>query len=153
MNGSNPSQATTNQKFSEMLRLINASRTVRGWAHLTEDEAKRVVPIWVGYLDSARVPLEHFGRLFERASETRANAIANGERPPDLSPELLVAQWRGRNGLAAELEHRRTETVGSGIVEMIAGDGSKMLWRDECPDCFGTGYRRVMQGGYSGVVH
>lgn len=144
-------QTAKSDDFKTLTDLINQSRVTRGWQMMTAEETVRIVPIWHKVLTETGIPAEQYAALFKRAHDARTRQISDGHKPTELSPEFLASQWSGRNGLAAEIREKSTDLSGE-MYYLTAGDGSKMLYRDECPKCLNTGFEMVTRGMYRGVV-
>lgn len=64
-----------------------------------------------------------------------------GKDVPQMDATLLVSQWTGNYGLKATLKQREIEAA-----RTLPANAESV-----CQDCFGTGFKRVQEGGYFGT--
>jgi len=99
------------------------------------------VQTWFEILQTEKVPAEQYDALYRRACNYQAFIIQQGKEAPDMSAQLMLAQWIGGNGLRAELERERIESG-----KYLPSNAESV-----CKHCNGSGFREVIDGKYKGV--
>lgn len=120
--------------------IIAKVRLGKGWSPNSPADQKTAAAVWLEILADALIPGEAIPELYKRANQTIQNALAAGREAPEMSANLLAAQWHG--GLRAELEQKRIDEKRY-LPETAVSN---------CPKCFGSGFELVKDNfGYSGA--
>lgn len=113
--------------------IISKSRIEDGLlSALDPDQLDTITDAWLSRLEEFGVPIEAYHELYERAAASKRKAVQNGETPPRISIELIIAHWTGPNGLKKAYQERASD--------------AKWPWNLEdpryshCPQCEGRGW-------------
>ena len=141
-NTKNSSISTINgEQMRAVCAIINKIRIAKGWSVLNASDAEISAVVWLEVLNAARVPHTAYDALYQRAMQAKARRMSMGEKDIDLTPDFLVSQWIGENGLAREMAETQKERLLPENAESV------------CKHCFGSGWKRVDMGDrYSGVI-
>lgn len=110
-------------------QIIDRARLAKGWNPHPPDTQMLAIQTWFEILNVGKIPPCHYNELYRRATVQRSNVLSAGREPPDICPELLVAQW---SNLKFEIERSQI-------------DSGKFLPTNAvsvCGHCYGTGFRR-----------
>lgn len=118
-------------------RIIFKTRLAKGWGAYDETTQRMAVRTWYEILRD--VPVAAYEELYQRACDYQASRLRDTGQMPEMSAQLMLAQWTGQNGLKAEWRERQIK--------------SGRVLPDRCEDCYGTGWKHVEQtDGYTGVA-
>lgn len=103
---------TQRKKFLLIAGVINKARTIQGWNLLSPKDTEPLASAWIGQLDRKNVSPQLYDSLLDMAVDRRVKAIRDGENPPPLTVELLLAcyekyrveKMRERDGLRYRLD-------------------------------------------------
>lgn len=142
-----PSTPTTTsilsrEQHAALFAVINKSRMLNGWQTRTAQELDQTIRTWGEMMNSYSIPISAYPDLYRRAFDVRQEKLRVANNVPQMDATLLVSQWTGPYGLKNELKQR----------EIDAGRTLPGNAESQCPKCYGTGYKTIQQGSYSGTV-
>lgn len=112
-----------------MLNVLNKRWLTMGWRVMDRDDAEVMAIAWIEFMDTQKIPHEHYAELYKRALELRTRRLNAGMKCEDFSAELMAAGWPS---LADELRQKRIRS-GRFLESNAASD---------CELCFGSGMRK-----------
>lgn len=115
---------------------------LNGWQTRTAQELDNTIRTWGEMMNSYDIPITSYPELYRRAFDVRQEKMRSATDVPQMDATLLVSQWTGPYGLKAELKQRQID----------AGRTLPETAESVCSTCYGTGYKTIQQGGYSGTV-
>jgi hypothetical protein len=119
-----PATVITTEAEKILGTIIFRTRLAKGWNGYDERTQKMAVMAWFEILNRQKIPPKYYDELYGRACDVRAVCLRNGKEPPEISAELMAAQWEG---LAEEI--RQKEIDAERFLPATA--------ESDCPRCFG----------------
>lgn len=119
-----------------LFQVINKSRMLNGWKSKTAAELDATIRSWAEIFVEYKIPVSAYDSLYKRGFDVRQKALRNGKDVPQMDATLLVSQWTGEHGLAAEL--RQKEVDAKRYLPAAA--------ESACERCFGTGWECTDRG-------
>jgi len=105
-----------------------------------------MMKVWAEIFVDARIPGIHYNELYLKAVEVRTSFLQIGKTPPDITPDLLVAQYPSlRQEIAQKKAHEQQQNAPDD-KRYLVNDGRVL-----CHNCLGTGFSRLKKGNYWGV--
>lgn len=113
--------------------IIFRSRLAKGWNGYDQKTQNFAIQTWFEILQTEKIPPEYFDELYRRACNFQAHVLQSGKEPPEMSAQLMLAQWLGGAGLQTEIRAR----------EIAAKNRLPETAESRCPRCFGTGIEYI----------
>lgn len=136
----NPKNSTSLSQISReehlaLFGIINKTRLLNGWTTRTAEELDATIRTWAEVFAKYNIPLasDVLTRLYLKAFDVRQSALQKGDDPPPCDATLLVSQWTGEYGLAAEIKKERIREK-----KYLTSNAESV-----CPRCLGTNLERL----------
>lgn len=116
-----------------LFSLINKVRALQGWGHESAAELEKISAVWWREFSRYKIPVAQYQRLLDRAHSVKVRTLRETGKAIPIDATLIIAQWTGEHGLAAELRQRDIDARRY-LPDTAASD---------CERCFGSGIETV----------
>lgn len=134
----------TREEEVGLFSIINQARALQGWTLAPAHELAPICKVWWKEFSRYKIHPKHYETLFQRAHDARIQSIKAGARNiPSIDATLLICQWTGEAGLAAELRQKDIDSHRYLPSTAVS----------DCELCFGSGIEVVPGKGARNCTH